>query len=271
MTQMTQRLRSKNTISPNSQKLYGNIAVYSPDDVFMFYANDRKMVFYIKNDLVEKIGEKAYRLKFVPKGLGNSAGRGEKIGYPRENRCVVTGNIENLTKHHIVPRFFRVFLPEKFKSNFQTVVMVGRKEHNAYTREEVQFYDVLSEIYGVPNHKTFNTPRKKDNYSKYLADILLKYGTKMPQSRREDLELTFMHTTNMEANFENYVLVSQTDTTEAEIGILTPENHFGCAVVSKVTDFHEFEMLWLNHFIKHTNPKFLPQDLIESYNLNLVD
>jgi hypothetical protein len=42
------------------------------------------------------------------------------------------------------------------------------------------------------------------------------------------------------------------------------------AIAAKITDYREFEILWLNHFIEHMKPKFLPADLINSYKLELA-
>jgi hypothetical protein len=45
----------------------------------------------------------------------------------------------------------------------------------------------------------------------------------------------------------------------------TADNNFGAAVAARVTDFRAFEVMWLNHFIEHTQPKYMPEDLMKNY------
>jgi hypothetical protein len=130
----------------DSKVLYGNFGIFSPDGIFMFYTNTRKLTFFIKNDLIEQFAEKSFKLKFIPKGLGYNAPENRITGpgcdVARENICVVTGQTSDLNKHHIVPRFFRKYMPDRYKNNFQLVVLIDEKIHHNYTTIEHKFYDV---------------------------------------------------------------------------------------------------------------------------------
>ncbi len=251
---------------------YGNIAVYSPDDILMFYANEHKMRFYIKNSLAEKIAEDKYRLTFTPNGLGysqdNNVFGNPNCLIPRENKCVVSGDedLNLLSKHHIVPRFFRIHFPIEFKSSFQTIVLIRRDIHSEYTMHEQNFYDVLAEKYGVPRYSTFAyNPSKRENK---ISRTLFLYGHLMPQDARTELELEFQHKTGLEPTKENLAKIVNTIIEDKRTK--TSENDFGAAIAAKITDYREFEMLWLNHFIEYAKPKYLPEDLIKTYNLELV-
>jgi hypothetical protein len=246
------------------RNLYGNIEIYSPNMVFMFYCNQRKLDFYLKKELVKKIGDKKYQLTFVPNGLGYSDRDGLNLGDKppkRDNRCVVTGQRTNLTKHHIVPSLFRKHLPEKYKYSFVLVVLINAKEHRKYTIEEQKFYNVLADKYGV---EKFMAPKIDiDKRPKNIAYALTTYSNAIPEDTQKKLRLEFLELTGLEATEENlikYKLQKQKK---------TGDNVFGVELVSKITDFDEFEQIWLNHFIETMNPKFLPEDLILKYNLNL--
>lgn len=245
---------------------YGNIAVYSPDDILMFYTNTGKLRFYIKNDLIEKIEENKYRLKFTPNGLGYAKNLDCLI--PRENRCVVSGDkdLRKLSRHHIVPTFFRKHFPIEFKSSFQTIVLLRRDIHSRYTIEEQKFYDVLAEKFDVPKYHTFHyNPSKRDNKA---ASTLFLYGNTMPTNVRANLELEFIQKTGLEPTKENLATIVNMIVDDRKIK--TVDNDFGMAIASKITDFHEFEMLWLNHFIEHAKPQYLPEDLVKSYDLQVT-
>ncbi len=264
---------SKSPAIVSDSRAYGNIAVYSPDDVLMFYANKHKMRFYIKNDLAEQISNDKFRLKFTPNGLGysqenNPFGTRDCL-VPRENRCVVTGDtdITKLSKHHIVPKFFRKNFPVEHKSSFQTIVLIDRDLHSEYTVYEQAYYDEIAEIYGVPKYSEFALESVTTRENK-IAGTLLAYGHLMPRDVQLGLEQEFKHKTGLEPTSENLKTVFELVIVNKKIK--TVENDFGMAIAAKITDYREFEMLWLNHFIEHMRPKFLPADLINSYKLELA-
>jgi len=257
----------------SDNRAYGNIAVYSPDDILMFYANKHKMRFYLKNDLAEEIGEDKYRLKFKPNGLGysqpnNPFGTHECLT-PRENRCVVSGerDIQKLSKHHIVPKFFRKNFPVDYKSSFQTIVLLERELHSEYTIYEQEYYNEIADIYGVSKYSSFakETATVRENR---LAGTLLAYGHLMPLSVMLNMEQEFKYKTGLEPTKENLQMCN--DLTIVNKKEKTIENDFGMAVAAKITDYREFELLWLNHFIKYMKPKFMPLDLVETYQLKLI-
>lgn len=247
--------------------LYGNIEVYSPDDILMFYASAKRMHFYLKNDLAEEIGDDKFRLKFQPKGLGWGTPDGKRYLCKRDNCCVVTGSTENLTRHHIVPILFRRHFPSEFNSNFQVVVLIDIDKHREYTIKEQKFYDILALKYDIPEYKTFNKVIRNETRVSCIVNIM-RNNKNLPKQRLTELELEFMHHTGLACTQENFnkFIRKKPFYVREELSI---ENDFGMALVSKITDFREFELLWLNHFIEEMKPKFLPKDLILMYDLKL--
>ncbi len=254
-------MQFKSTIQ--EKNLYGNIEIYSPNMVFMFYCNQRKLDFYVRKDLAKQIGEKKFQLTFEPKGLGyaNLEDGYTQIGHPtiRENRCVVTGVTHDLTRHHIVPSQFRKHLPDKYKCSFLLVVLVNAREHRRYTIAEQKFYNVLAEKYGVPKWEPqTESPNRKPNN---IAYALITHSSAIPEDVQVNLRREFTELTGLEPNDTNLLAYNTKRPKNGHDGL------FGAELVAKVTDYDEFERIWLNHFIETTNPRFLPEDLILRYNV----
>lgn len=247
------------------QNAYGNIPVFSPEGILMFNTNERRLHFYKKHNLVE-IYQNGFRLKFKPNGLGYHGKPGEiLLTFPRQNKCVVSGseNIYELTRHHIVPVLFRKWMPFELKStNYQLIVFLKRDIHARYTLYEQDYYAEIGKMYGVNNYKetliqhATNISRKKQ-----LANTLLKYSHLIPQNRLDIMKVRFKYYCNIEPTFENYSLVCEEIKESDKRYYKNADYNFGKLVIEKVTDFKEFEKIWLNHFIEMMRPKFLPEDL----------
>jgi len=253
---------------------YGNVGVYSSDDEFMFYTNQRKLNFYIKNNLIEKVSDTHYKLTFEPKGKGYSdkdSAIGKFCNIPRINQCVVTGetDLTKITKHHIVPSCFRKHFPIEKKNNFQLVVQILNKEHTRYTEIEQQFYNEIADMFGVPHWATYSKPIPDIIGGSKIAKTLFLHRDKMPQDRREALELRFVQHTGLKPTLTNLQESINFDLVDSQIPKVkekkTVDNNFGAAVAAKITDYRAFEKMWLDHFILHMQPKFMPEDLMLNY------
>lgn len=254
---MTGTITKKKSIL-NPKNLYGNITVLSPDNIFMFRANEKKLEFYVKNNLAERINDVTYRLTFVPKGLGHGD---ETLSPPRKNICVVSGTSEELTRHHIVPRFFRRLLPERYKHSYKLIVLVNRLSHNDYTIEEVKFLDVLAEKYGTTKASYILRENSDKIHAKKIARILLNHKDRFV--REEQLiskQKQFKELSGLEPTEENIMLIANQE-------LISPFDIFANELFGKITDLDEFERLWFNHFVETMRPRFLPQDLIDKFGI----
>ena len=265
--------------------LYDNIGLYSPDNTLMAYINYDKLNFYLEKDLVECIDEKKYRLKFEPKGLGytdEDSVVSANCLIPRENRCVVTGETDftKLTRHHIVPSYFRVHFPIKEKSSFEMVVLLEARKHFYYTQVEHKFYDELAKMFDVET-ETSITKRFSAACNKIkLVDTLYRFGLKLPPDVKAEKEALFIDIYDMPATIENYRKIINTPTSyytppepypplsgdriifkNKRFTQAGSEFDFGKLLASKIVDYRAFEGIWLAHFIKIMKPKYLPEDL----------
>ena len=221
----------------------------------LFLSSIKKLNFYKKKGLVKHIKDDEYTILFTPHVLCSD--KNPETLIPRKNCCVVTGGTKNLTRHHIVPSFFRRHFPEELKLNFQFVVLINGTKHFEYTIEEQKMYENLGKIYNVePFKDLISIHEDKIHYIK-LARTLLNHGSKIPIDKRILLEKKFMEITGLELSKENLQMVSDKSTSPSNT-----DCDFGKQLVSKIDDFNSFEMMWLRHFVDVMKPKFLPQDLI---------
>ena len=130
------------TLKKGGKKLsLENWKVYHPNGKHMFTCGDSKAYWYLDRTddngipLAEKISEFEIRLTFEPKGDGYS----EKDDFGKSDRlirCVVSGQEDNLQRHHIVPYCYRTYFPVEYKSkNHHDVVLITDKLHEEYERE----------------------------------------------------------------------------------------------------------------------------------------
>lgn len=97
--------------------LYGNFIFLNLDGEEIFHANWSKVLWYLSRNLIEVVSVEppTFKLKFQAKGPGC---KGDNYYLAKKiNQCVVCGKMENLTRHHVLPDFYRKFMPRKFKAN----------------------------------------------------------------------------------------------------------------------------------------------------------
>jgi hypothetical protein len=242
----------------NQSRAYGNIEVYCPEGNLMFRANEDKLRFYKKNNLVDKIHDSAYKLKFKPAGLGHTD-RNKDLLEPRENKCVRCGEVDILllTRHHVVPTRFRKYFPENLKSNnHRYVVFLCRDCHDEYGYFENDLNNELSAELGL---KTLRECINEINVEKRIitgiADtILFKEG--IPAERLEELKRTFKSRSGLEPTTDNLMKVRKRKYEPIE-----DHNNFGKMVVEKTKNLYAFQQRWLEHFVETMEPKHLPNDL----------
>ncbi len=243
----------------NSNKAYGDIEVYSPDNILMFRANEDKLKFYKKKGLIEQLGDKKYKLLFEPKGLGHGE-RNKELLSARDNKCVRCGDEDLLvlTRHHVVPSRFRKFFPDNLKSNnHRYVVFLCTDCHNEYGYYENELNDVLAHELGVKTLKQCNDEIYiEKRIITGIADTIL-FKDKVPQDRINILMEEFATRTGMPATEENLKRVRR-----KKYEPISEQNNFGKIIVDGIKNIYDFQQRWLEHFVYTMQPKYLPSDLI---------
>jgi hypothetical protein len=243
-------------------KLYGNHKVYSPSGVLMFLANNKRIDWYLQKDLInikkiEKDGTLHVEFKFEPKGNGHG-GKDDYYLAIKENRCVVTGerDLSLLTKHHVIPYMYRKHFPLEFKDrSSHDIVLMTKNEHSKYERFADEFKIEIEKKYGV--YDSYNEMKREyDNYKKAAsyANVIIKHREKIPLDRLKFLYTEILKMTDVKPTSRNLRLLVREDDR-----IFKKEIKRGRFVVDNIDDFHDFCIMWREHFIKHAEPKYMPK------------
>ena len=259
-------LNSQNSSRKNP--LYGNYSVFSPDGKLMFRCSSKRANWYLSRNLATANSENSNHiyLTFVPKGYGESC---EALKKERWNKCAVCGceEIEKLTKHHIIPKLFRKFFPEKLKSHRSFFnIPICRECHNLYentylpeiksqfmTSEENKDREILKDFRKIDAsaNAILNDSRIPVDKKQLLLNMLVTLCAKhkIPFDKNDISnslsnilkENYYKNLTN--ANFEAKLVVER---------------------LIKEDKLLEFERIWVNHFIDRMKPSFLPEEIINT-------
>ena len=246
---------------PTLQKnLYSNWIMNGPDGLFMSRLDTKRAQWYLRRNLATLTGDSTIQLTFVPSGPGHA----DDLYYrsSKENRCVVCGKEENLTRHHVVPHTYRRFFPEAFKSrSSHDIVIICDEHHTDYENNHaILLTQKIAKEMGFPlhmgNHKNVVTKEEK---AKRLARIWL--GREMPLHRKEEIRWNIEY------------LIGHPMTEEA-IGLLanaTLKSHKGgppkgskthwsevVRILNETNAIPEFVRRWRQDFIDNAKPAFLP-------------
>lgn len=241
--------------SKRTNLLYGNISVYSMDGDLIFECDDKKSNWYLERNLAKKIGKNKIQLTFKNKGRGDEK---EILEIERRNVCAECGcgNINILTKHHIVPYSFRKFLPKDRKSIL--LIPLCSYCHDKYEIEASKFRKEICKKYGV----SFNRP-KLSSHEKTLFKIGKK--TKALSNPNVPVEHKESITNEIELLKKKYYDESGKEWHNG-LDSNPPEYLYSKELVKKITNEQEkieFERLWIRHVLEHMELKYLDPKHIE--------
>lgn len=250
--------------------VYHKNKVYHPDGHFMFFCSDKKIDFYlIKKNLAELLSTttdengkviREIKLTFVPNGPGCTTEYDltEKI-----NQCVVCGETEGLTQHHVVPYMYSKYFPNTLKgNNSHDVLVMTEINHMAYEEYAAVFKDKLAIEYGAMTIKQYQNSKFAElsipyNKKRSLRGIayLLSRPAKMaeiPEWRQNQLIQEFVDLSGLEPIHENFVkIASIMENFKLDI-------EYGKYFMDFISDLNEFCVSWRKHFVDTMNPQFLP-------------
>lgn len=248
-------------MAPIKARFYGNYTCIDADGKLMFRCDKKKKDWYFKRGLIEidKTDPFIFKLLFKPKGLGH---HGDPFFLQeRKNQCVVCGETESLTRHHVVPHCYRRFYPQAYnRFGSYDVMMLCTYDHKSYEHHSFQFKLKIADKYDAPIHgvpKNCNDspePKKIDPKISGYALALLKHSDKIPLERKEILKKTIKEYTDVEgiSNDLNYLIAHRRI---KKIEIITHSE----IVMSKIGDINLFNIEWRKHFNEIMQPEFLPE------------
>src|ERR1019366_3685075 len=162
-----------------AKNLYGNCRVLDPDGVVMFHCSRKRLNWYLSRDLADEVDPATIRLCFQPNGTGHQGD--EYYLTQKENKCVVCGSGDNLTRHHVVPLLYRRHFPHMVKSHsYHDVLLLCGKCHDVYEQRADEKKVEIARQYNAPLHtglaKTDHALVKASQY----AHTLVLHGSKIP-------------------------------------------------------------------------------------------
>ena len=236
------------------RKIYGNCRVLSPEGIVMFLCEEKRAKWYLERNLAEKISENpiTIQLIFKPNGLGNND---KPFGLMEmENRCVICGTNEFLTRHHVVPICYRRFFPLKYKSkNHHDVLAVCFDCHEKYEYKALELKKKLGDLYDAPLDGLLD--KSAEGSPKIIGYSRLLLSDKINLVPIERVEL-------IKSVINDYLGRHYTENDLNELSLLKTtlcKKTHGEIVVSKLTDYQSFIEMWRKHFTENNDCKHIPE------------
>lgn len=219
-------------------KVYDNIELIAPNGQLLSFISKRRANWYIKKGLTSYYDNNKVVLNFEPNGYGDS----EPEKNRRDNRCVVCGTHEHLTRHHAVPYAFRKHFPNIYKNNNSAdVIPVCREHHNEY--------EVFADD---EKRKLFNRLAKKE----------IQFNKDLTIARKSLADLDFFEIMDPIKAFERnekvkeFILKYNIDRSEIRKSKL---HQIETVVIDKI-GIDNVVRLFKNHFEKTMDCNFLPNN-----------
>lgn len=223
----------------SDNKIYENWHVYHPNGKLMFLCNEKRAKWYLNRGIAFQFSSVSIQLLFQPKSDGDPL---HLLG-GRENKCVVCGTEENLTKHHVVPSQYRTHLPLKYKDrNFVDILPMCRKCHDDYEYIADEIKEEWENRWGKDVKKWNILLYKAQSYYK----TYLKHKDVLPPDRLIALE-------NQINEYIEYLGINIDDILNTE------RKEIGKIIVDKWSPECLIKF-WKNHFTDVVKPKYLPKD-----------
>ena len=235
---------------------FDNCLIQAPDGVNLSRCGMRKLNWYLDRDLADVVDTDplTIRLRFEPSGREGVEDPLLMEGKP--NLCVVCGDTEKLTRHHIVPYCYVKYMEVKYKVDIiRDIFLLCEECHGGYERlafeKKKEFAAATgTSLYGIPEEKISGVRKAMG-----AAAALQKYRITIPEGRRNELRQLIcdflgkksIDDTDIEY-MRNYKIKERKD-------YLNISKH----VAYSVTDYNEFAKEWRIHFIKTMKPKHMPE------------
>lgn len=235
--------------------LYSNCVILAPDGRVLCRSGERRINWYLSRGLADKISDNpaTIKLNFEPGGDGDSDD--PYMLASKDNRCVVCGIEEDLTRHHVVPYCYRVHFPNEAKSHTSyDVLPLCVSCHEKYELEARSLRkDILDELKIEEQHQ-FESIKPAVKAIK-AAVALRRHGDKIPEPRRTELRESIMK------YLDKTELTDEDIETAAKLEWQVVPADYACAskkVVESQSNIDAFAKRWREHFVAVMLPKFMP-------------
>jgi hypothetical protein len=237
----------------------GNIELIHPDGTFMCHVGADKLRFYLKKDLVSKLDENKYQLKFEPNGHGVGKLDDNLLNAKMENVCVCCESaiLSKLELHHIIPHCYRKFFPEEYKelvrrySPYDTCLLCASCHRN-YEIKASRLKDEFMARFGlVDTFKEIMAFREV----KKIASVYIRHGKYIPEKSKELMRMIIkekMGFVNLPSDDE-INRINEIENMDKEIIFKHVVDKMLAGTIEDY-GFHEFCIEWRRHFDTNANP-----------------
>lgn len=235
--------------------LYGNYHMQSPEGEEMFHTNADRVLWYLSRDLVDIVGTDppTLRFKYEPNGPGHIDDPyylTEKI-----NQCVVCGCDNHLTRHHVIPKTFRVLFPNNVKDHsYHDILLLCMSCHRKYEEQASYLKLKLMEEMGYESKAIFFA---EVECMIKLSKTLLRYQQDIPEPKRTEMFDKVRKYLNKED-----IGIDDLQGLSTKTAWLIPEDYQTPSefIVANIKDLQEFSERWRQHFLNTMKPRFLPKN-----------
>ena len=248
------KLKPKSASAP-----YSNFLFLDPNGEELFRCDQKKANWYLSRGLAVAAGDGKARLLFAPGGEGEK-GDDYMLGV-KDNRCVVCGGTEGLSKHHVVPLCFRRHFPRGYKAhNSYDVLVMCIKCHKKYERDATRLKRRLAfEATGSEKLGAENIPgdgARELGMAISAANALANKRDMIPPAKIAILEGRLREFFGREFDADDLAVLGERH------GRYRESKQTGPSVCEKVVaanpDLDAFAMRWRDHFLKVMKPRFMP-------------
>lgn len=234
-------MKSKSNTN-SSKDPYGNYSIYHPNGTLMCFCHKKRMNWYLSRNLAKKLSDTSIQLTFMPNGTGDPL----SILEQRKPVCVVSGLVDNLSKHHVIPYQYRKLFPNQYKDKNSTdIVILERNIHNEYETFADTFKIRLEEDFGNPKWKELN-----------YSWVECKMKHRIINSHNYE-KLAPKDQVYMKMRYEGLLEKYNFDVSSFE-HVSSPYLNDNIKEIINKIGIENLIVLWKLHFIKHANPKYLP-------------
>jgi hypothetical protein len=244
-------------VTATARRIYDNCLILAPDDMPLGRCPERRAQWYLINNLAEVVGTNplTIRLNFEP--AGRFGADQEIVTGAKENRCVVCGIHESLTRHHVVPQCVRRLLPSSLKRwCSHDIVALCTGCHQRYgTYEHEYMEDLLRKHNALDEYYNLRRKFTGDTIACLLMRTLQKHDNAIPEAARAKMLDRIRELKN----------IPETEPIPATLTFPTRTPGLGRFLMSKVTDHFELIRGWRKHFVETMQPRHLPSGWTVDY------
>lgn len=242
--------------NPLKGDAYDNCFIQSRSGEIISGASLKKVEWYTKNNLgtiVQTDPNVIVKLHFEHKPKLHPSFE-NYMSAVRRNRCVACGIVDNLTKHHIVPRCYSKYFPSKFKKyNFYDLVPLCISCHNTYEVSAQEYKTELMHKYNLKPNPHYPFKSKKYSIAYAYANLLIKCEVGSKEYLMLRKKICGALDKYVSDGFIEWIVEQNGNPWK------TGSSDYQRLINKIQPNYNDFILKWRHHFINNAKPKYMPE------------